>query len=65
MALSSPNVIPGDTIYLHGGTYTGNFTCSVSGTEALPITVQAYPGETVIIDGGLTVTGDYVTVVGM
>lgn len=51
---------PGDVIYLHAGTYSGkydtngwneaNFVLWTSGTEALPMAVVAYPGESVTID---------------
>lgn len=51
------SVIPGDTIYLRGGTYTGDFTALFAGTEANPITVQPYPGERVIIDGSIGLSG--------
>ncbi|MGZ5423866.1 MAG: PKD domain-containing protein, partial [Candidatus Aminicenantales bacterium] len=45
---------PGDTVQIRGGTYVeygGSWGYSTSGTEASPITITAYPGETVIIDG--------------
>lgn len=46
----------GDTIYLRGGTYTGEqFKLYPSdltkGTASAPITFRPYPGETVIFDG--------------
>lgn len=55
---------PGDTIYIRAGTYdethNGQFTANNqilinhlcdSGTQANPITLASYPGETAIIDG--------------
>ena len=45
-------VQPGDTIWLRGGTYTGQFSSSLTGTAAAPIVVRQYPGERAIIDGG-------------
>ncbi len=44
----------GDTVLIRGGTYigyAGSWGYTESGTESKPITVTAYPGETVIIDG--------------
>jgi hypothetical protein len=56
-ALSHPAaVLPGDTIYLRGGTYRGAFTSRLRGTATARITVRSYPGEWAKIDGnnGLT-----------
>lgn len=58
-ALTSQYVIPGDTIYLLDGIYTGNFTCSLNGTAENPITIRPYPGSRAIIDGKLTIEGSY------
>jgi len=44
---------PGDTLYLHGGTYFESVTLAVAGTAKAPITIRAVPGELAIIDGGL------------
>jgi len=44
---------PGDTLCLRGGTYFENVYCAVAGTKEKPITIRAYPGERVIIDGGI------------
>lgn len=50
-ALSPPCVVrPGDTIWLHGGTYRGGFTSRLAGTAAAPIVVRGAPGERVTID---------------
>src|SRR5205085_7593123 len=43
----------GDTLYLRGGTYRENVYCAVAGKPDAPITIRAYPGERVILDGGL------------
>jgi hypothetical protein len=49
------------TVLLRGGTHaqakTLVFTAADSGTEACPITYQAYPGEAPIISGGQAITG--------
>ena len=42
----------GDTLYLRAGSYFENVYCAVAGTEDKPITIRAYPGERVLIDGG-------------
>lgn len=46
-------VAPGDTICLRGGVYREQVYCAVSGQPDAPITVRSYPGERVILDGGL------------
>ena len=45
--------VPGDTIAVRGGTYalTDNITLTTSGTASLPLTLGAYQGERVVIDG--------------
>ncbi len=49
-ALNHPAVVhPGDTIWLRGGTYTGNFISNLTGTETAPITVKQYPGEKAVL----------------
>ncbi len=53
-ALSQPSAVhPGDTIWLRGGTYTGLFTSSLTGTSDLPIVVRQYPGERATLDGNV------------
>jgi len=44
---------PGDTLYLHGGTYFEHATLAVVGTAKAPITIRSAPGELAILDGGL------------
>lgn len=44
-------VQPGDTVWIRGGTYTGQFDCALEGTAGNPITFRGYPGERVTIDG--------------
>src|SRR5262249_5538945 len=43
----------GDTLYLRGGVYREPVYCAVAGKKDTPITIRAYPGERVILDGGL------------
>jgi len=43
----------GDTLYLRAGSYFENVYCAVAGTPEKPITIRAYPGERVVIEGGM------------
>jgi hypothetical protein len=43
--LGPASVKPGDTIYLHGGTYAGHFVTKLDGQDGAPITVRSYPGQ--------------------
>jgi hypothetical protein len=64
---SPPGVKPGDTLWIHGGTYDGQFVSQLNGTASLPIIVRQYPGERAVLNGGtdpqqrsiLTVRGTY------
>jgi hypothetical protein len=55
---------PGDTVWLRGGTYSGFFSTSLSGTSSAPIIFRGYPGERPKIDGGLSMGGRYIWVWG-
>jgi len=59
VALASNAIIPGDTIYLRGGVYSGDFKSVLIGTEVKPIIIRPYPGEIAIIDGSLEINGQY------
>lgn len=48
-------VRPGNTVCLLGGTYPGRFSASLNGTASQPIIIRSYPGERVVIDGGLPI----------
>jgi hypothetical protein len=65
-------IVPGDIVYLRGGTYEMTESQElegVSGTNSLPISILAYPGETPIItkagswnhsqNAGIYLEGDY------
>jgi hypothetical protein len=43
-------VLPGTTLWLRGGTYSGVFRSDLAGTAAAPIVVRPYPDELVVID---------------
>jgi parallel beta-helix repeat protein len=51
VARAGSQMVPGDTVYLRGGTYTTPIreTSLPSGTSSGPITVAAFPGEMVTI----------------
>ena len=48
---------PGDTVMIRGGVYHETISPPVSGTQAAPITFEAYSNESVTIDGADPVTG--------
>ena len=65
LSASSP-ARPGDTIWLRGGVYSGNFTSVLNGAAGAPIIVRQYPGERATLDGApapnspvLVVKGSY------
>lgn len=62
-ALSSPNVIAGDTIMLLDGTYTGSYISTVTGTAEAKIYVKPKNYMAAIIDGYLQI-GDFSGTVG-
>ena len=39
------NLLPGDTLYLRGGIYSGNFTSNLNGVAGNYIVVKQFPGE--------------------
>ena len=59
-ALAQPGVVhPGDTIWVHGGTYKGNFVSNLTGSVGAPIVLRQFPGERATIDGRLDINGQY------
>ena len=53
-ALNRPSTLKaGDTIWLRGGTYSGQFNSSLAGTSASPIILRNYNNERATIDGSL------------
>jgi hypothetical protein len=50
---------PGETALVRAGTYTENLLMSRAGTASAPITVAAYPGETVVLHAAETSGNTY------
>jgi hypothetical protein len=72
MAVGASGAEAGDTVYIRGGSYTGAYSVTNSGTASAWITFQAYPGELPILDGGGaggiafgSSTAQYVKVIGI
>ena len=53
-ALNSKAILPGDTLWLRGGTYNGVFLSNLNGSQQDPIQVRQYPGEHATLDNGTT-----------
>jgi hypothetical protein len=54
LAHAVEQLAPGDTLYLRGGTYLEHdLTIRLKGSAAAPITIQSYPGERAVVEGGL------------
>jgi hypothetical protein len=64
-ALASPRVIPGDTLQIRAGTYTGNWNVNVSGNASNWITIRPYQNERVIINGQFRINSNYIRVIGL
>ncbi len=45
----SSTVGPGDTLWIHGGTYQGSFTSTLSGTANKPVIVRNYGGQRAVL----------------
>lgn len=50
---------PGDTLRVREGTYHGQVRMASSGASGSPLTLEAYPGETPLLDGADPVTGTW------
>ncbi len=44
---------PGESLVLRGGIYGEPITVGATGTAEQPVTIRAFPGELVVLDGGL------------
>ena len=47
---SAGKIQPGDTVWLHGGTYRGKFKATVAGVSGKPVVFRQYPGERATLD---------------
>lgn len=48
---AAERVVPGDVVWVRGGTYPSNVEFTRSGTARAPIVFESYPGECAVIDG--------------
>lgn len=48
---------PGDTVWIRGGRYVGDFVTTLVATPQAPIIFRQYPGERATIDGSLAAKG--------
>lgn len=60
--IPSERIIPGDTLYLRGGTYAGDwvFAQNMSGTSQAPVSIRPYNGESVVFNGSVEIWGNYI-----
>jgi uncharacterized protein YjdB len=61
----SKGVVPGDTVWVRGGRYSGQFVNYMNGNSSQQIVVRAYPKERATIDGTILVMGSYVSFWGL
>ena len=59
LARGMQSVVAGDTLWLRAGMYRETLTATRSGTVTQPITIAAYPGEAVQINGCDVVSGPW------
>ncbi|HSA54782.1 MAG TPA: Ig-like domain-containing protein [Gemmatimonadaceae bacterium] len=64
LAGAGGRVQPGDTVWVRGGTYKGNFRSTVAGRSGASVVIRAYPGERAILDGNTGTTSSAITVSG-
>ncbi|HET9602985.1 MAG TPA: Ig-like domain-containing protein [Gemmatimonadales bacterium] len=64
--LSGNKSIPaGDTVWVRGGKYIGQFYAYLSGSASAPVVIRQYPGERATIDGNLVVVGSHLVFWGL
>ena len=57
-------MIAGDTVFVMGGTYNERVSITKSGNSGNPISFRINPGNSVTVNGGFTITGNYVNIDG-
>lgn len=55
-------VLPGDTVWIRGGTYPNGGSLSVGGNATASVTFSGYPGESAIIKNQFSGTASYVVI---
>ena len=59
-ALAQPSsVVPGDTIWMMGGTYKGPFVSKLTGTPAKPVVLRQLANQRATVDGRFEIDGSY------
>jgi uncharacterized protein YjdB len=61
----SKSIPAGDTVWVRGGTYTGQYYAYLNGSASAPVVIRQYPGERATIDGNLVVVGAHLTFWGL
>ncbi len=61
LAGAGGRIQPGDTVWLHGGRYTGSFATELTALPERHIVFRAWPGERATIDGTLRADGAWLT----
>ena len=61
----SKGVAAGDTVWVRGGRYSGQFVNYMNGSSSQQIVVRGYPQERATIDGTILVMGSYVSFWGL
>lgn len=59
-ALRNPATVPpGETVWMRGGTYRGDFVSRLTGSVERPVTLRALPGERATLDGRFDIEGSH------
>jgi len=61
---AAKGMIAGDTVFVMGGTYNERVLITNSGNSGNPISYRINPGDTVTVNRGFTITGNYINIHG-